>query len=150
MNWFVCFILSSSPNSPNAIRSERDYHNHHYSISRKTPILTRQINAEDNSLANDHEQTDLSVSSSSKVKWIDAVRTVTQLNQVRTLKRKCWWETYVFHCQQKAFWWDSICVSIWRNIHFSPPFLLILDRCQCRRKKKPIISPEWISSKHSH
>jgi hypothetical protein len=77
-----------SPSGPNYIHSERDeYNNHHYSISSQNPILSRKIN-EDNILLND-EETNSSLSSS-KVKWIDAVRTVTQLNQVRKKKRnKC-------------------------------------------------------------
>jgi len=77
-----------SPSGQNYIHSERDeYNNHHYSINSQTPILTRKIN-ENNILSNNQNQkTNNSLSSSSKVKWMDAVRTVTQITQVRKQKQ---------------------------------------------------------------
>ncbi|UJR24813.1 hypothetical protein I4U23_006188 [Adineta vaga] len=66
------------PNNQTYIHGESDeYNTHHYSLnSNQTPIISRK-----NRLLNhETEHTNLSLSSS-KVKWIDAVRTVTQLNQ---------------------------------------------------------------------
>jgi hypothetical protein len=75
-----------SPTGPNHLHSEIDqYNNHHYSISSKIPLLARKTNEENLITNNENEQANVSVSpsSSSKVKWMGAVRTVTQLNQVR-------------------------------------------------------------------
>ncbi|CAF1258018.1 unnamed protein product [Adineta ricciae] len=71
------------PNNQNYIHDENNqYNNHHYSLSSQTPISSRKF-IEKNLLFN-HETNHSNVSqSSSKVKWIGAVRTVTQLNQVR-------------------------------------------------------------------
>ena len=76
-------FLFSSPNNQNYIHDENnEYNTHHYSLSSQTPISSRKI-IEKNLLFN-HETNHSNVSqSSSKVKWIGAVRTVTQLNQVR-------------------------------------------------------------------
>ena len=72
--------MFSSPNNQNYIHDENnEYNTHHYSLSSQTPISSRKL-IERNLLFN-HE-TNVS-QSSSKVKWIGAVRTVTQLNQVR-------------------------------------------------------------------
>ncbi|CAF3079559.1 unnamed protein product, partial [Rotaria sp. Silwood2] len=69
------------PTGHNYVHSERDeYNNHHYSISSKSPIVSRKTNEENILLNDDNEQPNIPLSSS-KVKWFDAVRTVTQLNQ---------------------------------------------------------------------
>ncbi|CAF3579243.1 unnamed protein product [Rotaria sp. Silwood1] len=77
------------PNSHNYVHSERDeYNNHHYSISSKSPIISK-ISNEEKLLSNDDDNKRPHIPlSSSKAKWIDAVRTVTQLNQVRQKQKK--------------------------------------------------------------
>ncbi|CAF3776110.1 unnamed protein product [Rotaria magnacalcarata] len=69
------------PTGHNYIHSEKDeYNNHHYSISSKNSMLSKTTNQENILSNNENEQVTIPLSSS-KVKWIDAVRTVTQLNQ---------------------------------------------------------------------
>ena len=64
-------MFDFSPNSPEYVpRRRTEYH----SINRTSPIIPR----ENNETIFDHSHS----LSPSKVKWIDAVRTVTQLNQV--------------------------------------------------------------------
>ncbi|CAF1385122.1 unnamed protein product [Adineta steineri] len=79
------FDLASVVLCPNNIHDERnEYNNHHYSLSSKNPILSRNLNENNRLLNNENENEHSNILlSSSKVKWIDAVRTVTQLNQVR-------------------------------------------------------------------
>lgn len=82
----MCF----SPKNQNYVHSENDEYptdNHHYSISSRSPVLLRKINQEPLSSNNDNDHTNIPLSSS-KVKWIGAVRTVTQLNQVRHIRKK--------------------------------------------------------------
>ena len=80
-------FFSPNPSGPNSIHCERDeYHsnnNDHYSISSKSAASSRQSTETPIPLNNETQRKHLSLSPSSKVKWIDAVRTVTQLNQVR-------------------------------------------------------------------
>ncbi len=82
-NKFIFLIFS--PSGHNSIHSVRDeYNNPDYSISSENAILSIKSNEDNILLNNENEETNNPLLlSSSRVKWIDAVRTVTQLNQVR-------------------------------------------------------------------
>jgi hypothetical protein len=71
----VCFRPSGN-HHPHFVHPEKDeFSNHHYSISSQHSSSSRpDIPSERNSTS----------ISASKIKWFDAVRTVKQLNQVRT------------------------------------------------------------------
>jgi hypothetical protein len=84
------FFLIFSPSGHNSIHSDIDeYNNNHYLINSQNAILSIKSNEDNILLNNENEETNNPLlSSSSRIKWIDAVRTVTQLNQVRRKKRK--------------------------------------------------------------
>jgi hypothetical protein len=81
LSFYILFVFS--PNNQNYIHGEtNEYNSHHYSLSSQNPILSRKTN-ENNILLNHENEHSNNPLSSSKVKWMGAVRTVKQLNQVR-------------------------------------------------------------------
>lgn len=76
---FVCLFFSPSGNH-HLVHSEEDQlSNHHYTISSQNTVLSQN---DISSLNDTNDKNNISVSAS-KIKWIDAVRTVKQINQVR-------------------------------------------------------------------
>lgn len=75
----MSFVFSPSGNH-HFVHPERD--DHHYSISSQHPMLSRR---ELSTPSNDYPTATISAS---KVKWIDAVKTVKQMNQVRRNNKK--------------------------------------------------------------
>jgi hypothetical protein len=86
----LIFFSFFSPNNQNYIHDERNEYNnsHHYSLSSKSPILSRNINEKNILLNYENEDSNNPLLSSSKVKWMGAVRTVAQLSQVRKKKQQ--------------------------------------------------------------